>query len=548
MSDSTDLSTTQGQSRNIRQRDLTFAGVIVLLISCLTAGVICSAGFHFVQDATTSGWHWKGDSSTKTAIDLSPGDKTDQEESFVFKKVDLVELDDSIHMMNATEAMLKMDYGKSLAELKQMSPARFKSDSGCTTLEVECLLSLKQSEKVIAIANETVRKTPQDYAGWLWRGEAYEQLKQYDKAIADYKKALSMFPNTRKELEKSMSTALIDQIEQAIAGMVYRRMGASHERAGDYKQAALDYERAVIIQMPNLPSTLQPKIDRVAVSTAQKNVQELTGAIASRPDDDGLYLMRAKAYKVLGKYDLAIRDYDKVGKREAANLFYERAGARFAMGDYKNAAHDLRKVHAEDPLYEMPHMRQKKYSLAVMPLTTMKKSRVLSRFDKLIQDNPSVDENYFHRGVLQMAFREYDEGANDFQQFIQMKGDTRSVVLSKAYMYTALCRGLSRRKNEYDASLAKASSACDSKWWHSIISYLGDRGVTEKMLLDASQDNKARSVQAHYYIGQYLAVKGLKTKAAEHFQKGIAIGAPVDEYYLCKLALLPDTRQGMGAE
>ena len=517
-------------------RDLSLAGVVIVLFIALTAGIICAGTFRLISDIASEGWHWK---AAPGAIDTSFGDESDQPAPFTFKKVDAIELDDSLHLMQATESLFKMDYGKALAELNAISPERRKVDASCNTIEVECLLALKQPDKVIALANEHIDEKPGDYAGWVWRGEAYEQDKQYSQAIADYKRALTTTEKTREELRKTMPVEVVDKILMAINGMIFRRLGASYERSGDFKQAALSYESSVRTKTPNLSPTLEIKSDKSSIATAQKSIRELSSALSQRPDDDSLYMMRAKAFKIIGKNDQALLDYIHVHKTGTANFYYERAGANYALGDYKKAAYDLRKVHLEDPLYEMAHMRQKKYSTASLPMAGMKKSIVLNRLDKQIQADPKDDINYYHRGVLQMAFQEYDEAAQDLQQFIKLENGRRNVRVAKAGLYLAICRGLTKRMSEYDIELEKAADATDSNWWRSIISYMNDAGVTEATLLSAVENNKARAVQVHYYIGQRLAIKGLRVKALEHFKAGIKLGVPVDEYYLCKLALMP---------
>lgn len=525
------------------RRELSFKGVVFVLCFSLIAGVLSSVAVNSsASGSLPGGWRWKG--GPQANVDAAFADITDQPALYTFKKVDLSELEDSLHMLNATEAMLTMDYGKCLSEVRMITEDYRKTDTGCTTLEVEALLSLKQSDKVVTIASDTIAGKPLDYTGWLWRAEAYEQLKQYRKALADYQKALAMFAYTRQDLLKQLSPVYVDRIEQAVTGLVYRRMGATYERLDDCKLAATNYEKALRVAAPQLTPTLQPPVDRSALKLAQRSVTELTQAIAIRPEEDGLYLMRARAYKLLGKYKEALDDYNHVKRSgHTANFNYERAGAYYALGKYEEAARDLRKVHAEDPLYEMPHMRQKKYSIAVSPLTSMKKLKVLHRIDKMVMDNPNDPYNYLHRGVLQMAFNQYDEAGSDLQKFLAAKGDVAGVPVAKANIYLALCRGHTKRKNDYDFVLDKAIPASSRfKWWQSVMMFLADRGVSENALLAAVKGNKARAVQAHFYIGEKLLLKGFKTKAEEHFREGIALGAPVDEYYLCKLALLPQIK------
>jgi len=518
-------------------RELSVAGVLALLSMWLVFGVVCSIVYHAASNAMHGGWNWE---ITKPGVDTASGDSSDGEALTTFNKVDLAELDDSLHLLSATQAMLKMDYGQALAELEQISPAYRKTDSGCRALEVECRLSLKQSDQVIEIASNVIAQNPQDYAGWLWRAQAYEQLKQYEKAIADYKKSLAAFPYSKKTMSAQMPLAFVEKVEQAMAGLVLRRMGACYERMGNFKEATAQYTEAIKKTAPQLAARVAQRTSEPLAKT-QKTLKDLDAAIALRPDSN-YYFMRARAYRTLGKSQEALADYNRVKLADApSELFLERASVASALADYKSAAHDLRKAHVDDPLYEMAHIRQRKYSYAVMPMTSMKKSKVLNRLDKLIQQNPENMDNYLHRGVIQMAFHQYDEAARDLEQYLSGKAGIKTIVVAKANIYLAICRGLRKRKTEYDILLTQsAENFSNFKWWQAIMLYLDGKGVSDKVLLDSAKHEKFRLVQAHYYVGQRLAIAGFPEKAAEQFKAGIAAGAKVDEYYLCKLALIPD--------
>lgn len=519
------------------QREIALTGVLLILAVSLLSGFIISVIYHFSVATLSGGWQWNKPSTA--SIDTAPGDATDKDNLYTFKQVDLVDLNDSLSLLSATQSMLKLDYGHALVDIEKITDAYRKTDTSCRQLEVECRLSLKQSEKVIEIATDAIAANSKDYAGWLWRAQAYEQMKQYDKAIADYRKSLEAFPESKRTLSSQLPPEFIAKIEQAIGGMIYRRIGACYERLGDFKEASTQYLKAIKTTSPLLAASLDKPTSTAA---ALKSIGELNRAIATRPEDSSLYYMRGRAYKSLGKNKEALADFNRVQTAHAPSDFYvERASMFFAVADYKSAARDLRKAHADDPLYEMAHMRQKRYSSAVMPITTAKKSKVLNRMDKLIQEHPNEVENYLHRGVLQMAFHQYDEASRDLEQYISDKGGVKSVPLAKANIYLALCRGHRKRKTEYDILLTKSAETYnDYKWWQGVMLYLDNKGITENALLESAKNNKARLVQAHYYIGQRLAIDGFAEKAKEQFEAGIREGANVDETYLCKLALIPD--------
>ncbi len=532
-------------SYSSEKRELSVAGMVVVLTLWLAGGICCSVIYH-VAKGEANAWKWKvGSSDHDVKVEVDALDPYDPPILNVFRKVNLLELEDSLHMMAATKAMLGSDYEHALSEVNSVSAAHRKSDPGCTTLEIECLLSLKRAPKVIEMSESHMKLNPYDYSAWLWRAEAYEQIREYKKALADYVKALELFAYTKKALSTKLGPMHMERFEGMIASQVFRRIGACHERLGDYKTACQFYEKAIMTSNARLGSTLTPDKDNKSVSQAKKNIARFSEALISSSNSSDLYLLRAHAYKQVGKLDLALADYEKVKKSDATLMHYEKAGANYGLGKYKFAAYDLRKVHPDDPLYEMPHMRHKKFSSAIMPVTLMKKSEILKVFDKQLLSYPDDADTYYQRGVLQFAFREYEDGAADLEQYLSRKESKKTITTTKSLIFLALSRGLCKRKNECQLLLEHAVEASvNQKWWHSVSMYLAGQGVTESALLEAVKANKLRAAQAHYYIGQSYLLKGQTDKAEINFQAAIdtGAGARVDEYYLAKLALLPDPR------
>ncbi len=519
-------------------REFSLAGVLVILAIALGAGFTLSIVCHVAVAAMSGAWHWGRE--TKAGIDIASGDKKDKESLAIFKNIDLPYLDDSLYLLSATQGMLRMDYASALADVEKISKTYRESDPGCTTMEIECRLSLKQSEPVKELSSAAIAKNPRDYTGWLWRGQANEQLKLYDKAIADYKQALQVFPFSSGSLAMQMPSSFSDKIEKAICGMIRRRMGACFERLGNFKEASNEYLKAVEISEPGI-ATERAKFDAETKSEALRKVDELNRVIASRPNDPHLHLMRCRALRKLGKLEDALADLNHVKGKGSPSEYLERAAVNYALADYKSAARDLRKANPEDPLYEVAHMRQRKYMFAVAPITSMKKSRILNSLDRVIQANPAESDNYLSRGVLQLSFRQYEEGARDIELYLSGKSGVKTISVAKANIFLAICRGLQKRKTEYEILLTKtAETFSDYKWWQAVANCLAEKGVSDKTLLDSAKDDKARLVQAHYYVGQRLAIAGFRAKAEEQFRAGVAVGAINDEYYLCKLALLPD--------
>jgi tetratricopeptide (TPR) repeat protein len=110
----------------------------------------------------------------------------------------------------------------------------------CTELEPErpgprfnlasTRLRAGKTQECIHDCHILIRDNPDYSWGWELRGEAYEKLAQFDKALQDYNQAIA--------------------VEPAMASGYIAR-GRMHERQQRYKEAMSDYEQACTVQPEN---------------------------------------------------------------------------------------------------------------------------------------------------------------------------------------------------------------------------------------------------------------------------------------------------------
>jgi tetratricopeptide (TPR) repeat protein len=144
---------------------------------------------------------------------------------------------------------------------------------------------LQSGFAAIADFTEALRINPDSADAYYWRGREYNQMKDYNKAIADLTEALRFrFPDSK---------------------MVYEKRAEAYMGKYDYDNAIADYSK-------NLSS-------------------------------GDSYILRAKAYLAKGDFDKAIADYTK-----AVTLFTERVQSStdsYYTGALKRARQELRKAH-----------------------------------------------------------------------------------------------------------------------------------------------------------------------------------------------------------
>lgn len=160
----------------------------------------------------------------------------------------------------------------------------------------------KDFEEAVKILDLMLKKFPNNEPEITYynRGNTYRLLKEYNKAILDYTKAIEIKPDYAN---------------------AYNNRGISHIDLDEYEEAIADYN--IVIKY--------------------------------KPDYPYAYFNRANAYSGLFKYDSAITDYNKAIelKPDFADAYYNRGNKYYGISSYKEAIEDWEKAIKLDPAYEL---------------------------------------------------------------------------------------------------------------------------------------------------------------------------------------------------
>jgi tetratricopeptide (TPR) repeat protein len=169
-------------------------------------------------------------------------------------------------------------------------------------------------QKQIDRSNALIRRYPKSASGYQIRAGVYENIGDYDKAIADYTEAIRLDPKLKEAYEK--------------------RAALYKEHKGDYGKAIADYTEVI---------RLDP--------------------------DDMKYFNRAEAYEHKGDHDKAIADYTeaiRLGQKDGldAGLFYNfRARAYAKKGEHDKAIADCTEAIRLDSLHPVSALFFRVYPL-----------------------------------------------------------------------------------------------------------------------------------------------------------------------------------------
>ena len=186
-----------------------------------------------------------------------------------------------------------------------------------------------REKEIIGLMNKSLSIKPSEQ-GYLYRGYAKGDLKDYQGEINDYDKGLEINPNNP---------------------LAYNNRGIAKEKLGDSQGAITDYDKAISIN----PQYDAPYVNR---GVSKRKSGDLQGAIADynkaieiNPQDDYTYSVRGNIKYDLQDYQGAISDYTiaiKLNPNEEYTYF-NRGLAKARLGDHDGSIQDFSKSISINP-------------------------------------------------------------------------------------------------------------------------------------------------------------------------------------------------------
>jgi lipoprotein NlpI len=158
------------------------------------------------------------------------------------------------------------------------------------------------------------------------RGSANDDAGNYEKAIADYDKAIGLKPDYDE---------------------AYNNRGVAYDNVGNPRQAILDYSMAIRLDPQYAEAYNNRSGSYEDLGDHERALADINRAIALDPDIPEYFNNRGNVYSSVGDFDSAIRDYNKAIEMNPnyANAFNGRGNAySYGKGEYENAIRDYSKA------------------------------------------------------------------------------------------------------------------------------------------------------------------------------------------------------------
>ena len=145
--------------------------------------------------------------------------------------------------------------------------------------------------KAMEYLNEAIHLKP-DYAdAYGIRGDAYENLGQYQQAIRDYDKVIRLKPDYAE---------------------AYNNRGIVNRKLKKYQRAIQDYDKAIHLKPNYADAYYNRAIAYENLGKYEQAIGDYDKAIRLAPDDASAYYNRGNAYvSLMGQHEKAIRDFDQ---------------------------------------------------------------------------------------------------------------------------------------------------------------------------------------------------------------------------------------------
>ncbi|KAF5437841.1 Tetratricopeptide (TPR) repeat containing protein [Candidatus Methanophagaceae archaeon] len=287
--------------------------------------------------------------------------------------------------------------------------------------------TLKQHEKAIEDFNKALELNLKYAEAYNNRGNAYAKLKQHETAIEDYNKALELNLNDATAYcNRGTTYGELKQHEKAIEDYskaielnlkyttAYNNRGNAYGKLKLYKSAIEDYSKAIELDPKYAEAYNNRGTAYDELKEHEKAIEDYNKAIELNPKYAMAYYNRGNTYGKLKQHEKAIEDYSKAIELDLkyAEAYNNRGTAYDELQQYEGAIEDYNKA------IELNQNDAEAYNNRGASYYKLNKLEgAIVDYNKAIELNPKYAMAYANRGITQLQTNEdLDKAIEDFKQ------------------------------------------------------------------------------------------------------------------------------------
>lgn len=238
---------------------------------------------------------------------------------------------------------------------------------------------------------EEERKKFNRMTAWDYRrqGNRYYELKQYEKAVESYSKAIRMQANTAQ---------------------FYNDRGCAYDSLGEHDKAISDFEKAIELDPENTAAYINMGYTYNNLKKYDKAFSFLDQAIKLDPEGTVAYVNRGYIYICLKDYSKAIPEFDKAIELDPKDetAYNNRGYAYIGLKEYDKASADLDMAIQLGPEDAHPYK-----NFGILWKEKSEFGKAVEFLTKAIELDPKYKEAYVERAEVYRALGELSKAAAD---------------------------------------------------------------------------------------------------------------------------------------
>lgn len=431
-----------------------------------------------------------------------------------------------------------------------------------------------QLGKALSDVNAAIHAAPATDKGFLFdayslRGGIYEQMKKYDEALADYKKALGLSPKdygtlyqiANLEFEKGDYAAakkdyqglqrLNPRSQEALFGLArvaikendiataqklckqgvelepsqaisYMRQASVYRMMGNNADAVDDYAIALQLDRNMMPAALR-EMAELACTDYAAVMTGLQKAIDKNPRNGVMYYIRAMIAKAHFHYLPAIADFSYIDTNNLLNLpslYTELADCYYNLGKYTEA---LEK--ADYAIGSSSNNRDAYVMKSLIKSAQGAYKAAIENADKALAKDQTYAPAFIAKGIAQQGFKLYPEASSTFGSALQLDGRYPLYYFYRGDVLRIYLNMPEQAKQFYEDVLKMeypADQVASLRGFADL--FLGNIAAGDAWIDSLTANVKDGDGEIAYYAACYWAQRGDKDKAFKYMEDALKAG------------------------